>query len=286
MNSSNKRRKRTQIKEEVELDFELESSDKLDFFKCLRELYTKRTLCDIVFEVNDGSRFEAHKVVLAASNGFLGALIRSGLQDSDRRVFHIKEEGVLFKLCLDFLYGLPICIESSQVIPLLGLANAYSMISLRDQLADSLEMNLSVENCCAIFAAADAYGCLQLREYAVSRLFNNFALASKTPSFCDLPVNLLIYTLSSDNIMDCDEAVVFEAATRWLEGNHVMTSVSSPVTSSTVIVTSSGGVMTSSKPNNNNNNNTHSHSHSGFTGSSSIGEREREREAVSVSGAM
>eukprot|EP01041_Mallomonas_annulata_P001883 gene1883-3651_t len=176
MNSSSKRRKRsgTQVKEEVELEFELESTDKIDFFRCLRDLYVKRALCDIVFKVNDNRQFEAHRVVLAASNNYFGALINSGMQESDSRLIHIKEDGDLFKTCLDFLYGLPIRIESSQVIPLLGLANSYSMINLRDQLADRLEANLTVENCCAIYAAA---------EHALSKVFNNFALASKTPAF-------------------------------------------------------------------------------------------------------
>ena len=33
------------------------------------------------------------------------------------------------------------------------------MLSLRDQLADRLDANLTVENCCAIFAAAGRFYC-------------------------------------------------------------------------------------------------------------------------------
>ena len=230
MHNNNKRRKRDnnyRLKQDVLLDFELCNSDKTDFFKNLKELYVEKSFCDVVFEINDGLRFQAHRIVLAASSGFLGGIIRSNdmqqctnNEDQQIKIIHIREDGSLFKCCLDYIYGLPITIESSQIMPLLGLANKYSMISLRDQLADRLQSNLTVENSCVLFAAADTFGCICLREESLAKIFNNFAVASKTSAFNDLPYNLLILILSSDSILDCDESTIFEAAVRWISYNN------------------------------------------------------------------
>ena len=67
----------------------------------------------MTFSVGD-VQFDAHRVVLAASTGFLGALVRTEMQERDRKVIDINEDPSLFKQCLDFLYGLPIRIHSSQ----------------------------------------------------------------------------------------------------------------------------------------------------------------------------
>jgi len=100
-------------------------------------------------------------------------------------------------------------------------------------LADFSSSNLSISNCCSIFAAADAYNCEHLKSQAQEIIFSNFAAASKTEAFYNLSqvssthlsdenagthtllLKLLIeYVLRSDEILDCDEALLFEAATR------------------------------------------------------------------------
>ncbi len=142
----------------------------------------------------------------------------SGMKESEQREpIEIVGDPVLFRYVLDYLYGVPIEVPSSLVVPLLGLASSYSMAGMRDRLADMLSQNLCVENCCGILAAADAYGCDQLRNHAKEILFSNFASASRTIGFCELTQDLIEVVLGSDDIVDCDEALLFEAATRWLE---------------------------------------------------------------------
>lgn len=152
------------------------------FFQSVKSLYQSETLCDVTFRVR-GRTFSAHRVVLAAANrfgyyrfstivgthrdncpyylsfdsySFLGAMLVSGFRESGTNVVDIDCDPVLFRYVLDYLYGVPIEVPSSLIVPLLGLASSYSMIGMRDRLADVLGQNLCIENSCAIFAAAGA----------------------------------------------------------------------------------------------------------------------------------
>ena len=194
----------------------LQQNDRDALLQSIKALYQSESMCDVSFLVG-GKTFHAHRVVLAASNTFLGAMLHSGMEEAHSNPIELNNDPVLFKYVLDYLYGVPIEVPSSLVVPLLGMTNSYSMFNMRDRLADLLSQNLCVENCCAIFAAADTFGCDALRRRAQDIMFSNFAVASKTTDFYELSQDLIEIVLGSDDIVDCDEALLFEAATRWLE---------------------------------------------------------------------
>lgn len=123
------------------------------FFSNLQSLYRNQQFCDITFKLGN-IEFKAHKVVIAASGNFLSGLLMSGMRESESTVITIGDAPHLFKFILDYLYGFSMEVPSSEIVPLLGLANSYSMISLRDSLSRVLIANLSIANCCALFAAA------------------------------------------------------------------------------------------------------------------------------------
>ena len=104
----------------------------------------------------------------------------------------------------------------SDDILLRGLASLYSMSGLRSQLAQQLATRITLDNCCSLLTAADAYGCEELKRTTSEKLFSNFASVSKTTAFCELSIELIEDVLGSDDILDCDESLVFEAAVRWL----------------------------------------------------------------------
>lgn len=190
--------------------------DKDSLLSGLRSLYEEKKLCDVSFRVR-GSIYSAHRVVLAATPTFFSPLMMSGMQESHQSIIDIDADPHLFQAVLDYIYGKEITVSSSMLIPLLGLASCYAFSTLRDQLADSLFKGITIENCCHIFAAADKHACHDLRERTLEIIFNNFASICKTQSFFELPHHLLECVLRSDNIMDCDEALVFEAVARWIE---------------------------------------------------------------------
>jgi hypothetical protein len=81
-------------------------------------------------------------------------MILSGMKESEAAVVEIDSDPVLFRFILDYLYGVSIEVPSSLIIPLLGLSSSYSMIGMRDKLAEMLGQHLCIENCCSIFQAA------------------------------------------------------------------------------------------------------------------------------------
>ena len=61
-------------------------------------------------------------------------MILSGMSESGKDIIELKDtDPILFKLILDYTYGVTIEVSSNQIIPLLGLANCYSMAGLRDR---------------------------------------------------------------------------------------------------------------------------------------------------------
>ena len=118
-------------------------------------------------------------------------MLTSGMRESTTDIVEIQGDPILFRFILDYLYGLSIEVPSSLIVPLLGLSSSYSMIGMRDALAELLGQHLCVDNCCSIFAAADAYSCGQLYTQAQDMLFSNFAAAAKTSGFCQLSYALI-----------------------------------------------------------------------------------------------
>jgi hypothetical protein len=198
--------------------FQCDPGDQLSLLGALRELYLQDQFTDVTFVVG-GQEFRGHRVVLAAASGFLSALLKSNMSESTlpRINLTVGFEPELFRFILDYIYGLPIVVPSSEICPLLGLSSSFSMVGLRTQLAQILGCRVTLDNCCSIFAAADAYSCEELKRTALEKLYSNFASVSKTSAFCELSPDLLEHVLGSDDILDCDESLVFEAAVRWLE---------------------------------------------------------------------
>ncbi|RYZ56153.1 MAG: BTB/POZ domain-containing protein [Sphingobacteriales bacterium] len=93
-------------------------------------------------------------------------MMTSGMAETTQAEIQIDADPVLFKHVLDYIYGLGIEVSSTQLLPLLGLCNSYSMCGLRERLATLLESILSVDTCCPILSAADMCGCVQLRDHA------------------------------------------------------------------------------------------------------------------------
>lgn len=70
--------------------------------------------------------------------------VTCGMQESQQQVIELSGvEPHLFKLILDYLYGVRIEVLSSEIVPLLCLASSYCMIGLRDKLGDTLGSNLT-----------------------------------------------------------------------------------------------------------------------------------------------
>lgn len=113
----------------------------------------------------------------------------TNMQESSASVIEISSDTDprLFRLILNYIYGMTISVPSSLISPLLVLASCYSMPSLRDHLADYLKTTLSISNCCSLYVLADSHNCHELRTSALDMIFEFFGPVSKTEQFLELP---------------------------------------------------------------------------------------------------
>ena len=157
--------------------------------------------------------------MLAGYPSALSAMLMSRMAEGSCDVLELHDtEPAAVKLLLDYIYAVPVQLPSTHVVATLGLATRYQVGGLRDQACRALRAALDVENCAAIFAAADQYACGELRAKAKTLLVSYFAhVALRSEGFVYLDRRLVGEVLDSDHILDCDEAVLFEAAVRWLD---------------------------------------------------------------------
>jgi len=151
---------------------------------------------------------------------FLQALLASGMRESSQPTINLDEaDPLLFRHVLDYMYGRPVDLQSTDVIALLELASRYQVEGLAEQACEALAVHLDTENCSAVYAAADLYSRSTLREQAFQKIVTNFSLVRDSEGFKSLGYRLVLSVLGSDQILDCDEALVFDAAVGWLEHN-------------------------------------------------------------------
>lgn len=96
--------------------FQSDNNEQSTLLVTLRELYLANQFTDVEFVVS-GERFRAHRVVLAAASGFLSALLRSDMHESNQSMIELNPgfEPTLFKYILDYIYGLPITVPSASI---------------------------------------------------------------------------------------------------------------------------------------------------------------------------
>lgn len=187
------------------------------FMDRIRDLYDSKQFCDVTLRV-EGQEFRAHKAVLACSRSFLGAMMASGMREESQDTIVLKDIGAReFKILLDYIYSKPIYVPSCQVVDLLGLATRYQVEGLKNQMCNALSTYLDHDNACAVFAAADSYQCVELKDQAFDKIVQHFALAARSEGWSALTKEQLAQVVSSDLVLDCDESVVFDAAARWLQ---------------------------------------------------------------------
>ena len=109
-------------------------------------------------EPSQPTDFEAHKCVLAGYPSFLSAMLEAGMRESQQTVIDLHDtDPAHFKLLLDYIYGAPIQIPSTDVIQVLGLSSRYQVAGLREKACMALEEGLDARNCPTVLSAADEY---------------------------------------------------------------------------------------------------------------------------------
>ncbi|CAM9192667.1 unnamed protein product [Phaeothamnion confervicola] len=196
-------------------EFSITQREKSVYFERIRELYEQEQLCDVTFRVGR-ERFHAHRAVLAGHNTCLGLMMTTPMRESRQDEIALQDtDPKMFKVLLDYMYGVPISIGSDELTTLIGMAARYNVEGLVNQISALLALNVNAQNCTAVFSVADEHSCTALKEQAFGQIMQHFAVACSQDNFENLTQAQVKEVLQSDLILDCDESVVFDAAVRW-----------------------------------------------------------------------
>ncbi|CAK9301887.1 unnamed protein product [Gordionus sp. m RMFG-2023] len=162
-------------------------------------LYLNEEYSDVVFIV-DGTRFHAHKFILASRSEYFRALLYGGMKESlpDCNEIELKDApNQAFKTLLKYIYTGKMNLTSQKeetLLETLGLANQYGFTHLESSISDYLKAILTVKNVCMIFDMANLYRLSSLREtcfqfmdrHSTEILDNKIYLSLSAPAMHDM----------------------------------------------------------------------------------------------------
>jgi len=179
-------------------------------------------LCDveIVAGLDQASKrvHYAHRSVLAAASAYFNAMFTSDVVEAkrDRIVIQSLDSPTLASL-LDFMYTGEIEVTNENVQDLLIAGDMIELREVVEICTDHLVRQLEPSNAIGIFRFAADHNCMLLREAALRYVCTNFVQVSTEEEFSDLPRELLLNLLPSEDLRVDSEYQVFQAALSWLE---------------------------------------------------------------------
>lgn len=202
--------------------FEHVSGDLFDLFKSGEN-------SDVVFVIN-GSRFEAHRVILAARCNYFKVLLFGDMREarSGAEIPIVDTTPDAFHALLEYIYSGRICladVKEQIILDLLGLANKYDFAPLQTSIMAFLRATLNVNNVCLVYNVASFY---QLKDlcYACSTFVDSHASeVMKSDGFLSLSLSALTELCNRDSFFAA-EIDIYRGIVRWVTHNEVDREVS------------------------------------------------------------
>jgi len=183
-----------------------------------KELWNYRTYSDITLIVGS-EKLAVHKLVLCSwSETFRVMLENENWKESRQPELpvHIDEKEVpLFKKMIMYMYTGSIEVVYDEVIPLLALANYYSVIPLKDECGEILGSSIDEDNVFYLLEIVNKYSCLRLNTECAEFLAENFGDMLVKDKLMQLDVETWAEMLKSDDLQVSSEEDIVEALLRY-----------------------------------------------------------------------
>uniref|UniRef100_A0A8D2CKH9 Kelch like family member 33 n=1 Tax=Sciurus vulgaris TaxID=55149 RepID=A0A8D2CKH9_SCIVU len=182
-------------------------------------LYREGVGCDLELEA-DGYRLRVHRAALACGSEFFGAMLLSGMRESQGTEVSLRTiSSQDLRLLVSFAYS---GIVRARWLGLLRAAQAalqYQSSSCLALCQRALARDLSPARCLALFPMAEAPGLERLWSKARHYLLTHLPAVALCPAFPSLPAAFLAELLDSDELHVQEEFEAFVAARCWLAAN-------------------------------------------------------------------
>lgn len=183
-------------------------------------LYRSQEFTDVTFVV-EGSKFFAHRVILAARSDYFRALLYGGMRETNPETeIEIKDTTApAFDALLKYVYTGKVFLsdfKEETILELLSLAHKYGFLALESALQGYLKATLSISNVCVVFDSALLYQMSDLCSTCLCFLDRNAVEVLSTDGFSCLTKSALIEIIKRDSFC-APENQIFRAVKEWVE---------------------------------------------------------------------
>jgi len=188
-------------------------------------LYRSQEFTDVTFVV-EGSKFFAHRVMLASRSEYFRALLFGGMRETNRETeIELKDTTApAFDALLKYVYSGKMFLgdyKEETILELLSLAHKYGFLALESALQGYLKAILSIRNVCVVFDAAVLYQMNDLYTTCLNFLDRNAVEVLSTEGFSCLTKSALIEIIKRDSFC-APENQIFRAVKEWVESTEEM----------------------------------------------------------------
>ncbi len=135
----------------------------LQSFLGLADMRRTGQLCDAEIQVDDGTVFKVHRVILIAASGFFRAMFTNGMRDASQTRVLIREiDSDVMEAVIEWAYTRKVVISQENIERLLPAADRLQMLILVENCTDFLRQSITSENVIGIWRFAACYSASQL----------------------------------------------------------------------------------------------------------------------------
>ncbi len=187
------------------------------FVKITSKLRQTGYLSDASIILDDNTRYDVHKVILAANSNYFKALFTfNNNEDTEYRLKCVTKEG--FDPILSWIYKHELKLSRDSVEKILSTAHYLDCHEVIGRCISYVQDELSVENALSYEGFARAYNVVELIDHCAKYVRYNFASISQVPQgeFFDLSLDDLCDLLEAEDL-NANEQTVWMAAMQWVE---------------------------------------------------------------------
>lgn len=185
----------------------------------IERLYREGIGCDLELEA-EGYRLQVHRVALACGSEFFGAMLLSGMRESQGTKVSLRTiSSQDLRLLVSFAYTGVVRERWPGLLRAAQAALQYQSSSCLDLCQRALAQSLCPALCLALFPMIEAPGLEKVWKKAHHYLLTHLPAVASCPAFPSLPVTCLAELLDSDELHVQEEFEAFAAARCWLAAN-------------------------------------------------------------------
>lgn len=181
----------------------------------LSSMRKQGALCDVVVRAG-GEEFHAHRVILAATSDYMGALFASGMRDSDEAVVVLGDiPPTTFSSYLDFVYDGQCEVDDGALPDVLAAASRLQVLSLQQAALAAAKERLGAGTALPMWTAGEALTLPDLVVEATKAAVANFEEIATSDAVLQASYSQLCALLQDEALKVEREEIVFGAVQKW-----------------------------------------------------------------------